>query len=523
MKINKKLLFRLFILLAPVVFYTVAIIHYSVDIPHTDDYDEILAFHIELGKTQTFGEYAKLLTSQSHEYRFLVRRAIGILDSIFFGKVNFVHFILAGNIALFILLILIYKSFQAPDRVKLTSFLPVPFILFQFQYWEASTWAMLAPSLFYVFMGSFSCLYLLNKNTWPSFIGANVIGMLAPFASFNGLFILPFGLLLLAQKKEYKKMLFFSCLSFIFIVLYFSDFTTSGINPTKAQSGLGTYLETVLKRPDYLLSAFFAYLGSAPAFGFKHLSIAIGIGIFIWFCFLTYKRYYAANPVVYFFIAFLLTTALGGAFLRAWIGTEFFIDLILYTSRYRLVSTLILVACFISFIENINSDTLRKLYARKFLIYAIFFCVISNLVYMPFLSGRHHALASGNIGLSNNNPQYAYKIITEAEKIGIYHLPDGYLNKIDPKHMRTAESKLENFLSRFDSRGKRDTTLTLRINIPHNNIFDSTFHVFLQKPAVIYLFNSGLTPTTIREVLHGVNPDAYKSKLVITNNAELKK
>lgn len=522
MHINKKLLMKLSILLIPVVFYAATVIRYSADIPHGDDYDEILAFHIGLAKTHTLGEYAAEIAKQSHEYKFIVRRAIGILDYAFFGKLNFIHFIFAGNAALFILFIFLYKSLQLPEQVRLDSFLPVSFILFQLQYWEASMWAMLAPSLFFVFLGSFLCLYFLNKNTWPSFIGAAAIGMLTPFTSFNGLFVFPLGLLLLAQKKEYRKMLFFSCLSLVSLILYFSDFTAGGINPTKGQTGLATYLGTVLKHPDYLLSAFFAYIGSAPAFGFKYISIVVGVGIFAWFFFLTYKKYYASNPMIYFFIAFLLATALGGALLRAWIGSEFFIDLILYTSRYRIVSTLILAACFISFLERFNSEKPRKLFARGFLTYSVFFFLISNLLYMPFLSGRYHALVSGADGLSNNNPQFAYRMITEAEKLGIYHLPKGYLDKIDPDYQRTAESKLNNFLGRFDSRDRRDTTLTLRINVPHDNIFNSTLHIFLQKPSVIYLFNSGLNPTTIREILHGVNPDDYKSEFVVTNKPGLK-
>lgn len=109
----------------------------------------------------------------------------------------------------------------------------------------------------------------------------------------------------------------------------------------------------------------------------------------------------------------------------------------------------------------------------------------------------------------------AYDTIKASLANRTYEPPEGYFDKIDPNFIRSAESKILNFTTRFNQVGKSDTTFTMRFDIPKGNILDTNMHILLQKPEVIYLFNSGLTPTTIRETLHNVNPSDFTSEISI--------
>lgn len=488
----------------PIIIYFVTILHFSINIPHYDDYPLLLGFMNEYHNIHSLNEFLSLLFSQQAEYKIAFAKMIALCDYIINNNLNFVRLIIVGNAALLLTFYLLYKSSVIEKKYKLTALLPIPYLYFQLQYWESSTWSIVALDHFYVFFFSLLCIYLLNMYTRITFLLALLVSIITPFTSPNGLFVYAIGFLFLVIRRNYKFAFVWLLFSASLVFSYFLNFETSQMLINRLAGDRIVSLS--------LIKYFFGLIGSSVGFGLEYPSIIAGIIITLWFGYLHYKKYYRVNPVIYCFIVFLIISSIAITISRNGYG----IDIYLYTSRYRLLSTMIIVCAVIAYLESFGSlHTTTKIPIMIFT-GSVIFMLFSYFLYLPFLSGRYEELKNGINGLSNSNHSNAYQIVVNSAKNGIYHLPDGYIDKINPDYRRSAEIKLKNFSDRFNGAHSSDTVLTLRINIDRHSLFDSTFHVLLQKPEVIYLFNSGLTPTTIREVLHpNVNPDEYRSYICI--------
>jgi hypothetical protein len=387
-------------------------------------------------------------------------------------------------------------------------YLPIPFFLFQLQYWEITTWATTAIIFLPTFLFGLMAIFFLGIQRSFYLLAACITGMLAAFSAGNGFFVFPVGFIMLLLQRRMRDLLVWTIFSLCFIIFYAFLYTSQG------NDAFGPGIFDLILDPFSLVCYFMAAVGSAGGLGIKIFSIISGIILTLWFLYLTQQRYFNRNPVIYFFMVFLLLTALAIALKRSSYG----IDLILLTSRYRLISILLLVSASISFLEIYCDDRERIHFFKYTLKYSIALFFLSYLLYLPFLAGRYHELATGiNGGLLHNNHKSAYDIINLSVQKGVYSPPAGFLHRIDPGYTRNAESKINNFTTRFNQVHKSDMTFTLRFNIPNGNILDTNMHVLLQKPEVIYLFNSGLTPTSIRKVLHNVEPDDFKSDIYIKN------
>jgi len=496
----------LILILTPLFIYIATVFLYSVNIPFYDDFDVILSF-LNIYKS-AFGikNHLNILFERVTDTHIIFfPRLLFLLDTFLNGKINLNHLTYIANLCLIILVVLIYRCYRCEKENKLRSFLPVPFLFFQLQYWELTTWPGAAIVFLPTFLMSFLAIYYLNNRGKIYFLAAAGMSVMAIFTAGNGILVLLVGSGLLVIQKRVKELGAWIVFCFILFLLY-GFFYLFQRNDSIISLGFQW-----IQHPLLFISYFLAATGSAPGFGFNILSISAGFFIFLYFIFLTYKKYYEHNPVIYFFMIFLMLSA----FAIATIRTSFGIDIILLTSRYRMVSVLIMVTICISMLELFYLDLSKNHQVKYILAYSIIIFILSYALYLPFINGRYNEVKSGVNGFLHNSPGRAYEVIQAASKSGIYNLPSGFLEKINPDTTRNAGTKLTNFMDRFNDINTNDSTLTMRINISKNNIFNSTFHIFLQKPGVIYLFNSGLTPTTIREILHNVNPDNYRSNICV--------
>jgi len=492
----------------PILIYAWTMVSNSVNIPHYDDYDVILSFLNQYVSIHDVKDSLSLLLKRESDHIPFFPRLVFLTDCFFNQHINFSHIIFVANACLLGILGVFYRSCLFGNEEKIRTFLPVTFLLFQMQYWEITTWAVTAIIFYTTFLFSILTIFYLNKRESFYLPFAFVMAVIATFSAGNGLLVLPSGALLLLIQRRFKETLIWILLSISLILVYGFLYASQG------NDSISPAISTFLQHPLSFLFFSLAAAGSSGGLGIKIFSVAAGLFIFSWFFYLTYKKYYDRNPVIYFFMLFLLLTSMAIALKR----NSFGVDLILFTSRYRLVSTLLLVTTCISLLELCRDNTKRLRLSRNILVFATILFILSYILYLPFISGKHNEVKTGINGLLHNNPARAYDIIQTAVENHIYEPPKGFLDNIGPDFKRNAETKLHNFSTRFNERRLADTTLTLRINIAKGNIFDTTLHILLQKPEVIYLFNSGLTPTTIREVLHNVNPDYYKSDICINNN-----
>lgn len=489
----------------PILIYAVTVICNSVNIPFYDDYELILSFLVNYKNTQGFNDSLNLLLTGGDAHNGFFAKLVYLTDTLLNRHLNFIHLIYAANICLLGILILFYISGRCNHSKKIFLFLPVSFLLFQLQYWEISTWAVAAMVFLPTFLFSLLTLFLLNMRRVFYMSAAYVTGLMAAISAGHGLFVFPAGFALLLMQRRMKDLIMWSAFSLSVVAFQVFLYTIQGNNFLSRVSGFS------LNNSFSYIPIFLASVGTAVGLGIKSFSIIAGLVIVLLFLYITLKKYYQKNPVMYFFMIFLLLINMAIALTRSSEG----IDIILFTSRHRIVSILLLIVSYISLLELLPDDVKRTQFSKLSLVFAVILFSLSYFLYLPFLNGRYNEVKMGVNGLLHNNPKSAYNIIRSSERNDIYIPPPGFLDNISPDFKRNENTKLNNFVSRFNKRSITDTTFTMRINIPPGNILGSRIHIFLQKPEVIYLFNSGLTPTTIRETLHNVNPDDFSSDIYI--------
>lgn len=503
--INKIFLLWVTLFLLPILIYGYIVLSYSINIPIYDEYELILQFLTDFSHANGFQDSLSILLKRENDHIPLFPKLFFLVDSFLSAQLDFTHIIYIANAFLLGIFFIFYKHSSHHGQDKLKNFLPIPFLLFQIQHWELVTWAgaaliYLSPLLFCIL-----ALIFINRRNRYGLSIACIFAIISSFSAGNGFFILPTIAALLLLQRRFTEFVVWAIFSSALTISYLAIYASQGHESTYFSS------LSFFQHPLYVFISFLATTGSAAGIGIKSISIISGFVILSWYLYITYKKYYHQNPVIYFFLSFLLLTSIALAFKRS----DFGLDLILLTSRYRIISILIMIASYIAFLEFNSSPSENALLKKLFPLFAILLFILSYLLYAPFIKGRYNELQSGVNGLLHNNPAMAYDVLIESKENKIYIPPAGYLSKLDPKLKRTAEMKLNRFASRFNQRHQGDTTLTLRINVPQGRILDTTMHIFLQKPEVIYLFNSGLTPTSIREILHNVKPDYFMSDIYI--------
>ena len=509
---NKKSLCMAF-LAAPIILYFTLIMLNSVNIPIYDDIETILGFLARLNQAGSVGDVVTLFLRADADHIIGMTRVMALGDRILAGQVNFIHLIVGGNLFLLALYMAISVAFRERDVDRWMLFLPVSFLLFQIQYWEISTWAVAATTYFAVFFLALLSLLFLQRESTMGLVCAIASAILACLTAANGMFVFLAGMPLLLFRHRYVAL---SIWTMAAVVLIFVFFFFQGTGGNASGTNIAASIIRSLSDPTILLVNILSSMGSTLGFGLKLPSVVAGSFIAACLVYVAYKKYYALNPVFFLFIVFLLMTCAAVALKRSLYGT----DLILFTSRYRLISTILTVCTYIALVETMKTGEGAANFARKALVFSIVFMVVSNIAYLPFLSGRCQELKSGENGILHNNPTFAMEVLRSAKDSGLYRLPAGYLERGDARIARTPEGKLNRFASVFNNRTPRDTTLTIRLNLPWDNPWNGTLSCLLQKPSVIYLFGSGSTPTTVRAGIHDVDPDQYHQNLVIRREDE---
>jgi hypothetical protein len=95
-------------------------------------------------------------------------RLIYALSYVLFEEINFRTLILIGNIGLALLLLLFFKILKV-SHSKLFYFIPVPILLFQFQFWKNMTWVASALAHQYILLFTGLTFYFLSRKPNPGF------------------------------------------------------------------------------------------------------------------------------------------------------------------------------------------------------------------------------------------------------------------------------------------------------------------------------------------------------------------
>jgi hypothetical protein len=469
-------------MLIPILFFYYVIIIFTVNVPFSDDYVLLDSF-AKMQTAQTFNEWLTALLKQVNQHRFGFERIVMWLIYKAFGSENIKAQILIGNtflLGILYLLVKIFKQFRLPWYY----FSPIPFLLFNFTYFENATWGIAAiqntPIIFFALL----TVHLLCLQTRYSYYFALIVATLTMFTSGNGMAIWLIGIVLLALQKKWKRLSFWVITTIGLVAFYF--FYHYEMIPDQRQNLLIHPFLNGLFLLAFWGNVFFE--NKLHPFGFPFQwdiirCVLLGVfllGIIISLLWRAYQKKFST-------LSYELSVLLGGTAFLAGTGMMFVISRPIelpiihgseiFSYRYMLLGAVFICLGYLSYLYLFKTNL--YLLRGGILLFTVlgFYLNISSysasfvnvyrqqqeLVLDGYYWKNHKMLFSygEQYGdkLGYNHPTYMINLMTRVDSLGIYRLSD---SKIVPliqqiRGMNTKTSQIFN--------GKIDTTLSIRTTI----------------------------------------------------------
>jgi hypothetical protein len=359
-----------FVAFSPILFYG-SLFRNAIDIPFYDDYHAVLDFLNRMAVLDGFS--AKLtyfLAAQHNEYKLYFLHAVAWLQWSLFGHTDFFVLSILGDLFVLLLAVLLWKMFL-PKRKDLASrlvlFIPVSWLLFQFQYWETLNWSMAILQNVPVLLFSLGSIYFLVKGTRPAFWAALASFILAVAASGSGFLLIPIGLSILALNRRYFHIAVWLLASAACIAAYAFRYTPRSAPSAPYQAAASNSHHF---NPAYVL----AFIGSAASFPFKSGSFVLGTLLCLFFVYMARRGYIRKNPLVSWCVLFLLITAIAVAGLRSGLGVEQAV-----ASRYTIYSALFLIFAWFAIVEEFLQSRPASLLKNDVLLCAVLLTIPFSL------------------------------------------------------------------------------------------------------------------------------------------------
>jgi len=425
------------IILFPVGIYYYVIIQKTANIPRWDDYHGILRFFIRFYDSSDLLRKIELFFGFHNEHRILPVRIFSFLSYYLLGEINFKWLAIIGNLGLVGIVYLFYKSLKI-NKQQLWYFIPVPFILFQFQYWELSLWALASIQSIYSILFATACFYVLSKEGEKSFIMAVVLALLSAFSSGNGLFTFIAAYPILLSKPDWKlPIIKWSAVTVFAVVLYFgtgSHELNQEIHGAVSVGFIEGRLIPALHQPLLVLQYFLSLISNSFARDLGPLQAQLVGAFLVLFAanLFFFKRNYQRNSLLLALILFVLGSALMVALIR---GPELGIEQSL-RSRYKIHSLLLLAGLYLAYV-NFWPEKIKNYYAFILIVLSLWFYQMNFDRFYLRLYDHHDYLVKGLIRhhlnystytLNHWGPELAEIWAKTCSQRGYYTLPN--FNKI---------------------------------------------------------------------------------------------
>jgi hypothetical protein len=405
----------------PALVYFYCLAGHAINVPMFDDFDFLQQVYL-FDQADSIKESLLLLFKQHNEHRMVFNRIIFLLVESISGEVNFRTLALCGYLALPAFLILFYSNFR-DQGISPILFVPIPFILFNFESGGNIFWATSVLANYSVLVFGGACFYFLNKNTVRSFTWAMALACAATFTHGNGMGVFPVGLAYLLNQKKYRESIVWLGATSLVVFLYFYDYTSV------QYGGLG--IGNSLSEPGRIVIYFLTFLGSIFSFCHPAAAPVAGTAIFLYFIYLSKSRYYAINAPLYCFLSFLFLGALAAALSRSGLG----IDQAL-AARYKIHSTLMVIIVLISAVKLYSIKTKPgPTLATGLILGSVFFFGVSCAQNYPKMAKDKESIILStnqwfmkNVGLFYPLARKANEFLVLADAGGHYKFPAKHLN-----------------------------------------------------------------------------------------------
>lgn len=350
----------------PVVFYGGVLGWFAYDMPYMDDYPVLVTFLNRLSVAPV-GEKWRLLLEQNNFHRVVWVKAIAWLSYALTGRVSFGFLQLLGNASLLLVAGVLWRSL--PTTRNGWYFLPVPFLIFQFQSWNNAFWAMAAMSNLWAPAWALLAFWLAYQSR-PGW--ALLVGVVALLTNGNGILVLPLLLLGFAVEGRWRWVAATVAVLVPVYILYFSGYH----NPSDV-SLVGLLAPATLA---HLLALDTAFLGSMfyhPAVGW--LPQVVGWASIGWTLYLMLMRYDQTNPTLFWMLVFLQLTGLMLATNRIGNPVE-----AVFASRYKNITALVMAVVYLTAADHLTQKqpSVSRWFMAASLAGAVTICVVSDAIYV---------------------------------------------------------------------------------------------------------------------------------------------
>ncbi len=245
---------------------------FAVNIPQGDDIQDVLNFVSGVVKAENWKIAVKLFFEQHNDHRTSASRLIYYAAYVAQDEINFRTLVLVANIALPLILGLLYIRLRH-HKYRWLILLPVALLLFQLHNYNLVVWTTAAFAFFFAFLYGFCCIYALHSVTPSRFILAIVFAILANLTLASGQIIWLVGLGSLLQQGLIRKSIsiryafFWVLFTVVDLSVWYWDFVPDKINIEVAKvifpnNSIGA---PILESIAHQLHFFLILLGSAAS------------------------------------------------------------------------------------------------------------------------------------------------------------------------------------------------------------------------------------------------------------------
>lgn len=364
-------------------------------------------------------------------------------------NITFIH--IAGACFTLGSLALIWSAFRKRN-LNIWYFLPIPFLLFQFQYHLIFLWAICSMQhqtvVFFVILS----MFLLSRH---HFIGAVLAGIFATFAMSSGIFVWAAGAVILTLRSNYRQLGVWLLVAIIAVGLYFTGMSAQGNESS---------FDFLVKNPHLSVFGFFAFLGGLfdlfpeqDIVTRSTLPVIMGVVAIIWVsvwlyitCLPWLRRTFGLALKAPGFVSnshrdskddqsfqefllgimiFLLANALVIGLLRPRFG--FFVMIV---SNYKLYPALFMVVTYLTLISTTRHVWQTRVF-QLLTIVSVLIWGISIFTYLPAITERkkylmvnaynqeHNGFGLGHVPLSTS-AAYVDNLMKKMVSDGIYQYPE---------------------------------------------------------------------------------------------------
>ncbi|MEH6582662.1 MAG: hypothetical protein V7754_12055 [Halioglobus sp.] len=280
---------------------------YAMNIPFADDILDVLQVIVGITQSDDAGSTLALLFEQHNDHRTMSSRLLYYLAFVVEGEVDFRTLTFMANMALPLILILLYLAVRDHPYPWLL-LLPAAFVLFQLRAYGITFWSMAAFAYCYVYLYGYAALSCLRNVTALRFLLAIACATLATFSLASGQIVWVIGLLsllhqvLVLKRVSWVYVVLWALATIVVMVLWRYGLET----PNSMVQVLALFLET----PWHHLCYFLTLLGSAVSATSVEASAAVALLLLSGLCYSSLRHYRDDNIQLELFAWYIVLSTL---------------------------------------------------------------------------------------------------------------------------------------------------------------------------------------------------------------------